>query len=112
MPEYYQELFQSDDPYGLDQYPEMVWLNKYKLEMLCHILPQGRSCRYSLDVGGGDAGIFLSHPQCRGTRLSIHVDISANAVRRARQHYNAPNRTEKRDSKSYYKLVNHDQLTA
>lgn len=87
MKELYEDRFSQRDPYGLEKAPEWRIINEYKIGLLHRIFPPAGTYRRSLDVGCGDAGIFISHPQCKGTELSISLDLSFNAVRRCRDHH-------------------------
>jgi SAM-dependent methyltransferase len=87
MQEHYENRFGQSDPYRLEKAPEWRMINDYKIGLLRRIFPPAGSHRRSLDLGCGDAGIFVSHPQCKGTELSVSLDLSFNAVRRCRDHH-------------------------
>jgi ubiquinone/menaquinone biosynthesis C-methylase UbiE len=87
MKELYENRFSQRDPYGLDKAPEWKIINDYKIDLLHRLFPPAGTYRRSLDVGCGDAGIFNSHRQCKGTEFSVSLDLSFNAVRRCRGHH-------------------------
>jgi SAM-dependent methyltransferase len=87
MQERYENRFSQSDPYRLEKAPEWRKINDYKIGLLHRIFPPAGSHRRSLDLGCGDAGVFISHPQCKGTDLSVSLDLSFNAVRRCRDHH-------------------------
>ena len=87
MKEPYEDRFSKDDPYGLQKAPEAKIINDYKIGLLHRIFPPAGPCKRSLDIGCGDAGIFISHCQCKGAEFSISFDLSFNAVRRCRDHH-------------------------
>lgn len=87
MREFYEDRFRKEDPYGLYQKRELEIINDHKIDLLHRMFPPPGTYERSLDIGCGDAGIFLSHPQCRGTEFSVSLDLSFNAVRRCREHH-------------------------
>jgi SAM-dependent methyltransferase len=87
MRELYEDRFSKDDPYNLEQTPEAKIINDYKIGLLHRIFAPAGTYRRSLDMGCGEAGIFKSHPQCKGTEFSISLDLSLAAVRRCRDRH-------------------------
>lgn len=84
---FYEDRYSKKDPYDLHQIPEAEIINDYKINLLHRIFPPPGTYRRSLDIGCGEAGIFISHPQCKGREFSISLDLSFNAVRRCREHH-------------------------
>lgn len=87
MREFYEDRFSKKDPYDLHQIPEAKIINDYKIDLLHRIFPPPGTYTRSLDIGCGEAGIFISHPQCKGREFSVSLDLSFNAVRRCREHH-------------------------
>jgi len=87
MREFYEDRFSKKDPYDLHQIREAEIINDYKIDLLHRIFPPPSTYERSLDIGCGDVGIFVSHPQCKGTEFSISLDLSFNAARRCREHH-------------------------
>lgn len=85
--EFYEDKFSKEDAYDLYQTPEAKIINDYKIDLLHRIFPPPGTYKRSLDIGCGDAGIFISHPQCKGREFSISLDLSFNAARRCRKHH-------------------------
>lgn len=85
--EFYEDRFTKKDPYDLHQVPEAEIINDYNIGLLHRIFPPPGTYKRSLDIGCGDAGIFRSHPQCKGTEFSISLDLSFNAIRRCGEHH-------------------------
>lgn len=104
MREFYEDRFSKKDPYDLHQVPEAKIINDYKIDLLHRIFPPPGNYERSLDIGCGDAGIFISHPQCKGSELSISLDLSFNAVRRCREHHRGS------ESKIYFVVGDADDL--
>jgi len=87
MREFYEDKFGKKDPYDHQQLPEVEIINDYKIDLLHRIFPPPGTYKRSLDIGCGDAGIFISHPQCKGMEFSVSLDLAFNAVRRCREHH-------------------------
>jgi len=85
--EFYEDRYSKKDPYDLHQIPEAEIINDHKIDLLHCIFPPPGTYERSLDIGCGDVGIFVSHPQCKGTEFSISLDLAFNAARRCREHH-------------------------